>query len=266
MKLLKLPMTIVLVLSMAAVVTAETYNTPTTDGAVAVAPDDWDVDELAADDPDTDCRYTGNPDLDDLYITWDADSLYVGLVTAGPPSFYGNGYLLYIDFDAQNGVTGSTDFTSADYFPRRITLSTMGADVIMGSWNLATPFFRFYADPMNTTPVPGARAVSAYGVTHIEGAIPWNGLYGLGRSNVPAGTVLRFIGAIVGPDNSGAYDAIPTTTHGLESDPATPCDAYTDLDVFEEAIVDADYDGIPDAGYSVVEPLTWGRIKALFAD
>jgi hypothetical protein len=256
------------VLLVAASAPAVTYNTPVIDGTVNIAPDDWDASDLAAADPDSDCRYyPSDPDMVDLYVTWDADSLYIGLVTARPPGTFGDGYVLYIDFDAQNGVTGGTDFSSADFYPRHITFSTMGADVIMGAWNLGSPAFRFCSDPTSTSPVPESRALSASpAVLHLEGAISWNGLYGMGSGVVPNGTVLRFIAAIVGGDNSGAYDAMPTSSTGIESDPATPWDAYTDLDIYAETIVDGNNDGVPDAGYSPVESESWGRIKAMYGE
>jgi hypothetical protein len=245
----------------------ETYNTPTIDGTVNIDPADWDASDLAIDDPDDDCRYApDDADMDDLYVTWDADSLYVGMTTSRPPGGYGNGYVLFIDFDAQNGITGATDFTDADFYPRHITFSTMGADVVMGAWNLEGAFLKFCSDPTSTTDVPEQYTASNTEVRHIEAAVSWNGLYGLGRGNVPEGTTMRFIAAIVGGDGSGAYDAAPNTTTGIESNPATPYDATTDLDVYYEAIVDANNDGIPDVGYSPVEPVTWGEIKSRFSE
>ncbi|MBD3348877.1 MAG: hypothetical protein GF400_06735 [Candidatus Eisenbacteria bacterium] len=258
---------IIVLLLVAVAAFAETYNTPTIDGVVNIAPDDWDADDFAVDDPSDDCRYAPNdPDMDDLYITWDADSLYVGIVTARPPGGFGNGYLIFIDTDAQNGITGATDFTSADYYPRRITFSTMGADVVMGAWNLGGPFMKFCQDPTSTTDVPEQHAVSDTSVKHIEVAVSWNGLFGLGVRAVPANTTLRFIAAIVGGDGTGAYDAMPTSSTGLESDPETPFDAETELDVYYEAVVDNNGDGVPDTGYSPVESTSWGRIKGMFTE
>ncbi len=256
-----------ILLAIAGTVPAETYNTPTIDGVVNIAPDDWDASDFAVDDPSDDNRYApGDPDMDDLYVTWDADSLYVGIITSRPPGGFGNGYLLFIDFDAQSGITGGIDFSSADYYPRHITFSTMGADVVMGAWNLAGAFFKFCADPTATTDVPEQRAASNTDEYQIEAAVSWNGLYGLGRGTVPTGTTMRFIAAIVGGDGSGAYDAMPTSTTGIESNPATAWDAVTDLDVYYEAVVDGDNDGVPDVGYTPVESTSWGRIKSFFGE
>ncbi len=258
-----------LILSLALVSTALAlpYNSPTLDGRVTVGGDDWELDEWAVDDSPYDCRWgCTDPDLDDLYVTWDGYALYVGVTTANLPSIYGNGYLLYIDTDAQNGLTGATDFTDADFYPRRVTFSTMGVDVLLGTWNLDMGMVdvRHCSDPTSTTAVDGANVAADPWWPHLEAAIPWNGLYGLGDGIVPPGTTLRFIAAIVGGPPSGAYDAMPTSSTGFETDPANPWDAYTDLDVYYEAVVDANGDGIPDAGTTPVEAQSWGRIKSLF--
>ncbi|MCK4408963.1 MAG: hypothetical protein KAW67_02690, partial [Candidatus Eisenbacteria sp.] len=73
--------------------------------------------------------------------------------------------------------------------------------------------------------------------------------YGLGAGVVPEGTILRFVAAVVGPENTGAFDALPTSTSGMESNPSTPEGATTDLDVFVEIPVDANLDGVPDTNY-----------------
>ncbi len=229
------------------------YNRPDIDGHVTTQEGDWQTDELAWSDPDDDNRWgASDGDLVDLYVTWDADSLYVGLTTVNGPSGYGNGYLIFIDTDAQNGITGATDFGSADFYARRISFSTMGADVMMGVWNLdmGTLGVRHCSDPTSTTVIDDAYTQINPGFKHIELGIAWDGIYGAGRpTTVPNGTVLRLVCAVVGGDGSGAYDALPTSSTGAESNGATPWDAYTDLDVYVEVPVDQNGDGVPDEGY-----------------
>ena len=243
----------VLMLLVAATALSNSYNTPTIDGRVSTLEGDWETDERAGRDPRDDSRYyPDHGDLVDLWVTWDEMNLYFGVrTTNGPANDPGNGYVVYIDTDAQEGITGATDFTSADFYPRRLTFSTMGADAIFGVWNLdqGSHGVRHCTNPSSTVPIEGAFTQINPGFQHIECAIPWDGLYGLGAGVVPEGTVLRFVAAIVGPDNTGAYDALPTTTSGMESDPATPQGAYTDLDLFIEIPLDEDGDGVPDTNY-----------------
>jgi hypothetical protein len=247
-----IPILILLVLLLACGMAAgKTYNSPYIDGHVTEDENDWEPDELGVEDPDNDNRWgASDGDLVDLYVTWDADSLYVGITTVNGPGGYGNGYLLFIDTDAQNGITGATDFSSADFYARNVTFSTMGADVIMGGWNLPGVFdIKHCSDPASTTPVDEVYSQCNPGWKHIEARMSWNGLFGLGSGVVPDGTVLRFISAVVGGDGSGAYDAMPTSSTGVESNSSTPWDAFTDLDNYYETVVDADADGVPDEGF-----------------
>jgi len=230
---------------------ARTYNRPTIDGHVTTNPNDWEVDELAYEDPNDDCRYfPDDGDLVKFYVTWDADSLYVGLTTTNGPSSFGNGYVLWIDTDSQAGITGATDFLAADFYPRNITFSDFGADVVMGGWNLPVNFdAKHCTDPTSTTPVEGFRSYCNPGWKHVEAAFSWDGLFSLGEGVVPAGTTLRFMAAVVGGDGTGAYDALPTTASGIETDSGTPFDATIDLDRSVEIPVDTNADGVPDTGY-----------------
>jgi hypothetical protein len=245
--------TVTLCVLMVVSAAANSYNTPGINGHVTTNEGDWETDERAGRDARDDCRYyPDHGDIISLWVTWDEEQLYFGLTTTnGPATDPGNGYVVYIDTDAQGGITGATDFTSADFYPRRVTFSTMGVDAIFGVWNLdlASHGVRHCKNPSSTTPIDGTFTQINPGWRHIECAIPWDGLYGLGAGVVPSGTKLRFVAAIVGPDNTGAYDALPTTTLGLESAPSTPQGAYTDLDLFIEIPVDADGDGVPDPNY-----------------
>ena len=259
---------LLLSLVLASTALALPYNSPMPDGHVTVGDGDWELDEWAVDDSPYDCRWgSSDPDLDDLYVTWNSGILFFGITTTNLPSPYGSGYLLYIDTDAQNGITGATDFTDADFYARRITFSTMGADVLFGVWNLDPGIMdiRHCSDPTSTTPIYESYMQVDPWWQHIEVAVSWNGLYGLGDGNVPPGATLRFIAAIVGGPPSGAYDAMPTSSTGFETDPSNPWDAYTDLDVYYEAVVDANGDGTPDAFTTPVEVRTWGQIKSMFS-
>jgi len=245
------------VLVMVSTADATTYNTPQVDGAITVSADDWDVNELLVVDTANDSRY-GEADVDKIYVTWDADNLYIGIKTALPPGGYGNGYVVFIDKDAQaSATTGATDFTRANFYPRHIRFIGMGADVAVGGWSFQQPFdVRDCADPTKTKVISGA--VSAYNASQLsfEVKIPWSGLYPGAATAVPAGSRLKIVAASVGGDNSGTYDAVPSSGrdsngNGIpdESDPATAWDAYTDLDRFLEVSLDADLDGTPDSGY-----------------
>ena len=242
----------VLVLLAAASAMANSYNTPTIDGRVTTLEGDWERDEWPGNDPQDDCRtYPTQGDLRDIWVTWDETNLYFGVRTVNGP---GNcGYTLYIDKDAQNGMTGATDFTSADFLPEEHHIQHDGrrrhVRCLESRWRVLRRFR--HCDDLLVMDPDHRRAYAAVnpGAKHYEGAIPWDGLYGLGAGVVPAGSVLRFVTAVVGGDGTGAIDALPTSSSGIESNPATPVGATTNLDVYFEIPIDQNGDGVPDFNY-----------------
>ncbi|MBD3367306.1 MAG: hypothetical protein GF405_03890 [Candidatus Eisenbacteria bacterium] len=231
--------------------TSKTYNSPNVNGRVQTQAGDWEADELVFNDPNDDCRYyPSDADLDNLWVTWDADSLYVGIKTVNGPGGYGNGYLLFIDTDWQNGVTGATDFTSADFYARQLVFEGFGAEVVMGGWNLPVTFdAKFCSDPTSTTDLTEFYSQCNPGLKHIEARFSWNELYGIGPGQVPPGTTVQFIAAVVGGDGSGPYDLMPTSSSALETSGGTAWNALITADEAVEIVVDANSDGVPDEGY-----------------
>lgn len=63
-----------LIASWTVMVSATTHNTPTIDGIISIATDDWDSDENMGGSGGTSGR--------DLYVTWDENNLYVGVTGA----------------------------------------------------------------------------------------------------------------------------------------------------------------------------------------
>jgi len=265
----RLPLAMFVLLTGAAAASATPYNTPFIDGHVTTESYDWDADELAVDDPVDDCRYDWDTDIDDVYVTWDSQGLYIGFSTDGGPGPYGNNLVVFVDTDAQEGITGTTDF--ADYVPCpwHISFSTMGVDMIVhgsdtGAWT-SIPFVVMNCEnPANPTPILAFLSFWNPAWRHEEIGISWDGIYELGTGIVPPGTSIRVVAAVTGGPGAGAYDAAPSTSTGIETDPEVLWDAYTDLDVYFEVVVDGNQDGFPDSQISPVAMSTWGSIKALF--
>jgi hypothetical protein len=230
---------------------SKTYNSPKIDGRVRVEEGDWQSDELVFNDPNDDCRYyPSDGDLDNLWVTWTADSLYVGIKTVNGPGGYGNGYLLFIDTDWQNGVTGATDFTGADFYARQLMFEDFGAEIVMGGWNLPVTFdAKYCSDPTSTSDVTEFLSACNPGLKHIEARFSWNALFGLGAGQVPPGTTLQFIAAVVGGDGAGPYDLLPTSSTGIETNGGTAWNAIITADEAVELVIDANGDGVPDEGY-----------------
>ncbi len=261
---------VLVVATLAAAAFATPHNTPFIDGHVTTEPYDWDADELAIDDPADDCRYGWDTDLDDVYLTWDSDALYIGFTTDGGPGPYGNELVVFVDTDAQSGITGATDFTSFELCPWHITFSTIGVDMVIlgsdtGAW-APIPFVVLHCeDPANTTPIAEFLSFWNPAWRHEEIGISWDGIYGLGPGAIPVGTTVRIVAVVTGGPDAGAFDAAPNTSTGIEADPAVPWNTYTDLDIYFEAVVDGNHDGFPDGGVSPADATTWGRIKRRFS-
>ncbi len=94
-----------------------TYNTPTIDGSINIAAGDWDSDELIVDDPNDDSAWGASSEMNNLWLTWDADNLYVGIEYTAS----GNAMIVYLDMSI---VGGETDFNSNNgytgAYPRNI--------------------------------------------------------------------------------------------------------------------------------------------------
>jgi len=247
-----LPVVVLLALLVAfGTAASKTYNSPNINGRIQVQAGDWEGDERVFDDPDDDCRYyPSDADLDNLWVTWDADSLYVGIKTVNGPGGYGNGYLLFIDTDWQNGVTGAETFVNADFYARQLEFEDFGAEIVMGGWNLPVTFdAKYCADPTSTSDVTEFYSQCNPGLKHIEARFSWNALFDLGQGQVPPGTKLKFLAAVVGGDGSGPYDLMPTSSSAIETNGATAWNALITADRHVELVIDANADGVPDEGY-----------------
>lgn len=248
---------VLLILPISSISLGKTYNTPQIDGTVSVGPNDWDADEFLLDDPNEDSRYH-EADIDDIYVTWDADYFYLGVKTNLAPGGYGNGYVTFIDTDAQDaGITGATDFTSASFYARRVNFDGMGAEIVVGGWSFQTDFdVQYCSDPANTQPVPGFTSAYNPGMRTFEVRIPWSSIYPDAGGTVSPGASMRIVAVSVGGDNSGAYDAAPSSSNDAdgdgipdESDPSVAWDAYTELNEFLAFTVDGNRDGLPDENF-----------------
>ncbi|RKZ32626.1 hypothetical protein DRQ33_05560, partial [bacterium] len=224
------------ILSLICPICAEPYNTPDVDGIIEISQNDWEADELIADDPPDDSYWSGN-DLDNIWLTWDANYIYLGVEY----SISNNAMLLYVECGKDGGVT---DFNSErDYsgsYPRNITFpDSVGIDLMVASWNAQNPNVYLVADS-STTEITSSCIVATGGSYQQEIAIPWNAIYSDIEDIVFPGAQLKLVGIIAGGDNWGAADALP-------DNPAIDGgEGPHRLDEFISILIDSDYDGIPD--------------------
>lgn len=223
-----------------------TYRKPTIDGSVNLSSTDWTIDWRVAVDSDTDSywwdRSTGivNNEMKNLYVTWDSDSLYIGL------NYYindvNNTSMIYIDAIKDSGRTNfnSTQGWIGDYPKNNRFRSTDGMDIFIAAYNKNAPstFFVIGNQSLNiTNKTVGVRGADG---NDLEISISFNEIYGLGSGLVQPNAQLKFVALASGGHDYGSGDAIPDN-QDVNGD-AGP-DSLTNLAIVE---LDKNGDGIPD--------------------
>ena len=222
---------------------ANPYNSPIIDGVISISPDDWDSDELLADDPDDDSYWGTGNDFDNIWLTWDANFLYIGLEF----TVSDNVMLVYIETGIDGGVNdfnSTRGYTGA--YPRNITFpDLLGIDLMLADWNGAVPSVFSIADSSSVEIISG-RNVATDGSYKQEIAVRWSSIYPDAENIVPDGARLKIVGIIAGGDDYGACDAVPdnSSVNGGEGPNL--------LDSLITIVVDSDSDGIPDYSGSAV--------------
>jgi hypothetical protein len=222
------------------------YHSPDVDCSMT----GWATSEMAVDDADDDSLYPGN-EIEEMYITWDADSLYVAVtVTVDPPP---DMYPVIVYIDAYRGATGATNVSAMDSWSRHYDFQDgFSADYMLVGYNtMGGSIFECRRLLSNdaTTDITGSVAGLFDGAV-MEVAIPWNTMFGLGPGVVPSGATLRVIGTITVGDGSNAGDSAPDNTL------YPSWNGWSHLAYYYDFVLDADLDGTPDdysSGYEIPE-------------
>ncbi|MBU1072015.1 carboxypeptidase regulatory-like domain-containing protein, partial [bacterium] len=228
---------------------AEPFHTVTIDGLIPADGTDWaPADRIVNDFDDDGPQLNGN--VRHLWLTWDAQNLYLGL------NYQALDRTLVVYLDTGRGV-GPNDATVFSEFPRRLLLpqgrhaDLMLAQYHSGFTNLGTLQAWRANDATGALTEITAQTTNAqtFGVDGTfpgagvfwfrnEIAIPWSQVYPDGP---PARAVLRAVAAVTAAaDSSGADDAMPGS--GRLETITTPIQ----LTQMRASIVDQDGDGVPD--------------------
>jgi len=212
------------------------YNSPTIDGSITIAADDWDNDELVGDDPPDDSHWVGN-DFDNLWLTWDANYLYIG----SEFTISSNTMIVYLETDIDGGVT---DFNSTrgytGSFNRNITFpDSIGIDLMFAGWDGDIPNVYLCADS-SSSDITSSCVIASGGSYIQELAIPWSLIYPDAIEIITPGVGLRIVAIIAGGDDYGATDALPDNP-GIDGG-----EGPHNLTEYIEIAIDENGDGIPD--------------------
>jgi alpha-amylase len=220
-----------------------TYAKPKVDGRISIGQDDWREEWLVVDDPIGDSRWTLVNEFDDLFFTYDADSIYIG----AKYTLVNNTLQIFIDAGIDGG---ETDFNSyrgyAGAFPRNFKFRSQdNIDLMIASWNKEKPrVFKV----IDSNSIEISNLCSRAGSTQAEVAIAWNTIYGLGPGLVPPYTKLKIVAVISGGENWGAGDAAPSNCDVDLCPPGTDTlyEGPDSLITLYIAEIDKNGDGIPD--------------------
>ena len=221
---------------------------------------DFTTDEKLAGDPAGDSTYGVNNDLTTLYLTWDANKLYVGFAYAA----WESSVIYLIDAGKPGGVG---DLRKGQYngaFPANIQGPQF--DIMIAMWlppdiiKQPTPHIYLLGNKtsveitgfsgvdksMKDVGLPKSDPKGPVHTGVVKVAIPWSTICGLGTGKVPAGARLKVAGVVRGKqDGDGVGDVSPDPTGKLNT---TATGTPTKLDKFHQVLVDGDCDGLPDKG------------------
>ncbi|HSG27439.1 MAG TPA: invasin domain 3-containing protein, partial [Candidatus Krumholzibacterium sp.] len=228
---------LVLVALLAGVSIARPWKTPVIDGTITGDGLDWDSDDLVVDDPLGDTTWGPN-DVDDLWVTWDADNLYIGL------RYQVSNNAMLVLLDTRDGV-GASDINGIDWYARNFNFpDSVRADIIIAGWDGGPPGVRRIIDNSQTEDLTPSCTIANQTKTdffrEMEVAIPWDVLYLGDPGAVDPGAKIRAVALIAGGDNWNGPDSAPDNPGMNGAGTAT-----TLINYYTERI-DADGDGAPD--------------------
>lgn len=223
---------------------ARPFQSPTLDGTITGDGIDWDASDLAVDDPLGDTTWGPN-DIDDLWITYDAENLYIGI------RYRVENNAMLVLIDAGTGV-GASDIANLDWYPRNFNFpDSLLAEFIIANWNGGGLGVRRITGNATTEDITSGCGIghASKGLSFYESEIriPWNSIYRLGPGLVQPGARVKVVTMIAGGDRWNGPDSAP---HNPGMDGAgSPTTIFNMFGI----TVDYDGDGAPDGFEGAIE-------------
>ncbi len=206
---------------------ASPYHTITIDGDLS----DWSAGEKIVNDS-SDGEASNK--IDALYLTWDADNLYIGISYRVD----GNGILLYLDRD-YGSAAGFDDLSSIDSWDKNAVFSAPGfhPDFQWGAWDGSDGNFYKILSATSTEGISASMKTNfSSDEPCSEISVPWSEIY-------PDGFEKNFRIAIFASLCDGSSLAIDSAPNDLSA-------SLPRVDTATVVVCDANSDGTPDNAYS----------------
>ncbi len=236
------------------------YNTPTIDGTLAVSDADWDADDRQATNADVPESPVG--DLEAIWLTWDADSLYIGIdgLALGGASAGRLAFVVDADLGASTGRVDLGDKyrlggASMEWL---IAAPGFGADFVgMIRGDQTSVALSKTPGDANASTVPSSdyrqatsSAVTGDSLQIVELALPWALVYPDHSGGVLPGAEIGLTAALLineaRPPQKLTNDILPSES---EQGAGFFYDSTADTlrtDTVIQIVVDANADGVPD--------------------
>lgn len=248
------------------------FHTPTVDGVITGDGTDWDAADRVVDDIADDNISARQANLRRLWLTWDADRLYLGVTYQDfgteVATLVKDALTVYLDLDADVGPTNAAlldslpsnvmlptghhiDFiigrTAADEFsggkPRAFLVTDTTGTVRAASNSITA------AQGYNTGTVAENKALFPFWLNG-EIAIPWSVLYPELGGSVPERAVIKAI-AFIGRDNP-TRNGIDPAPNNVGFDGGS---GAVNVTAMHASVIDANGDGVPDPANATISGL-----------
>jgi len=241
---------VAIILAVAPAALGLTYHTITVDGDIS----DFDPPaELIWDDAPTDCHWENN-DLDDLFLTWDQDALYVGVMFRLEVA---NSINLYFDLSLPGGAQ---DLGTVAWPKFYYTVGWRAHFSVNVAGDGTLGIFRIYDDCADEeiTDTYGSELAAATTFNDdrtgaFECRLPWTVLY---PDGIPARARIGTVAVLTGFREYAGADAAPDQTPDVGPGP----EPYDILDIIRSVSLDADGNSVPEQNWDPRQDRGWDDI------
>jgi len=264
-----LPATLIILL--ATIALAVPFHQPTIDGTITGDGVDWDPADLVVDDSHDD-NFGISANLRELWCTWDADNLYVGIIFQD----YGTAEAMSVFLDLGRGIgpndardldTFAGNFRMPDDHRFELVLGRIATDGASGD----PPISRLATDDDGTTTALTAQVNASMGTSIIfpppaasegdkarlinwlnaEIALPWTAIYPDLGGGVPANAVIKAVAVV-----TSAADSLNGIDSAPDNDGLDRGTTQVLLENLHASVIDGNGDGVPDAADATISGTT----------